>query len=156
MPDLHLVLTGSASRRIRFDRPRLRRLLDAALAESPHAEGPCALTVLLVDDTESQRLHADHFSDPTPTDVMTFPDGSQDPVTGRLLLGDLAVGVGVARREAAARGRPAGDELTLYILHGLLHLLGFDDITPAKRRRMWAAQHRLMASIGVTIESAPC
>lgn len=156
MTDLHLVFTGSAGRRIRFDRPRLRRVLTAALAESAHAHQACALSVLLVGDAESQRLHAEHFHDATPTDVMTFPDGSEDLASGRLLLGDLAVGVDVARREAERRDRAAGDELTLYILHGLLHLIGYDDVTPAKRRRMWAAQRRLLAAEGIAIENQPC
>lgn len=152
---MHLVITGTA-RPIRLDRRRVARLLTAALAESAWADEDCSLNVLLVGDAASRRLHADHFNDPTPTDVMTFPDGSRDPATGRLLLGDLAVGVGVARREAEVRGRDAGDELTLYILHGLLHLLGYDDVTAAKRRRMWAAQRRLLAVEGIIIEPAPC
>ncbi len=155
MPGLHLLIQGSP-RPARLDRARLRRVLDSALAESAHADEACSLTVRLVGDAESRRLHADHFADPTPTDVMTFPDGGPDPATGRLHLGDLAVGVGVARREAAARGRDAGDELTLYILHGLLHLLGYDDVTSAKRRRMWAAQRRLLAAEGIIIEAQPC
>jgi probable rRNA maturation factor len=86
---------------------------------------------------------------------MTFPDGSADPASGRLLLGDLAVCVDVAAREAKARGRPLADELTLYCLHGLLHLIGYDDVTAAKQKRMWNAQRRLLASEGIVIEATP-
>jgi probable rRNA maturation factor len=111
-----------------------------------------SLTILLVGDQESARLHAQHFNDPTTTDVMTFPDGSANPATGILHLGDLAVCVDVAAREGTSRGRSTGDELTLYCLHGLLHLIGYDDVTPKKQARMWQAQRRLLAKVGIGIE----
>lgn len=154
--NLQLTIINRSSTRRPLDRRRLRRVLDLALAESAWSASVCTLTVMLVDDAESRRLHDDHFRDPTPTDVMTFPDGTVDPADGHVHLGDLAVGVEVARREAELRGRPHGDELTLYALHGLLHLLGYDDVTAAKRRRMWAAQHRLLAAVGIAIEEQPC
>ncbi|GDY12581.1 hypothetical protein LBMAG53_14590 [Planctomycetota bacterium] len=113
------------------------------------------LVVRLVDDAESARLHGEHFSDPTPTDVMTFPDGSHDPASGRLLLGDLAIGIEVARRVAAARGRRAADEVVLYVLHGALHLLGYDDHEPADLAAMWAEQRRILAEVGIDLEPTP-
>ena len=128
-------------------------MLDAALAGARITDA--ALTILLVADAEAAELHSTHFADPTTTDVMTFPDGSDDPASGRRLLGDLAVCVDVAEREARTRGRPLADELTLYCLHGLLHLIGYDDITPAKQQRMWKAQRRLLAAEGIIIEARP-
>jgi probable rRNA maturation factor len=128
-------------------------VLDAALAGARIRDA--ALTILLVADAEAAELHGAHFADPTTTDVMTFPDGSRDPASGRLLLGDLAVCVDVAAREAAARGRPVADELTLYCLHGLLHLVGYDDVTPAEQQRMWKAQRRLLAAEGIPLELRP-
>jgi probable rRNA maturation factor len=150
-----LTIIDRSSSRPRFDRRRLRRVLETALVEARCRPEFCALTVLLVDDAESARLHDQHFSIPEATDVMTFPDGGMDPDLGRQHLGDLAVGVGVARREAKARGRSPGDELILYILHGLLHLLGHDDVTVARRKRMWSAQRRLLATIGIKLEASP-
>jgi probable rRNA maturation factor len=152
-PRLALDVIDRSGGRPRIGRARLQRVLDAALAEAGIARA--SLTVLLVGDGESGRLHEAHFSDPTPTDVMTFPDGEVDPESGLLHLGDLAVGVAVARREAVARGRPLADELTLYVLHGLLHLLGYDDVSAAKLRRMWAAQRRLLQGVGIGIEEHP-
>ena len=86
---------------------------------------------------------------------MSFPDGSTDPESGARLLGDLAVGVQVAERVAAERGRPVADELALYILHGLLHLLGYDDEDEADAREMWTVQRRLLAGAGIVIEDEP-
>lgn len=136
-----------------LDRALVRRAVAAALAED--GMDGCALTVLLVDDAGSARLHGEHFGDPTPTDVMTFPDGQDDPESGRHRLGDLAVGVGVARREAARRGVPVAHELALYVLHGVLHLLGHDDADPRDQEEMWQVQRRLLAPLGIAIEEKP-
>ena len=141
--------TGRAT----YDLAQIQQVVDAALAED--GMRGCALTVLLVDDAASAELHAEHFAAPEPTDVMTFPDGSVDPATGLTLLGDLAVGVDVAIRAAAERGRPASAELTLYILHGVLHLLGYDDVDPADQQAMWDVQRRLLADVGISLEAEP-
>jgi probable rRNA maturation factor len=150
MPRLALTILNRSGKRPRYGRARLQRVLDAATKEAGIRRA--SLTILLVDDKESAALHGQHFSDPTTTDVMTFPDGSENPATGILHLGDLAVCVDVAAREGAARERSAGDELTLYCLHGLLHLIGYDDVTPKKQTRMWQAQRRLLGKVGIVIE----
>jgi rRNA maturation RNase YbeY len=138
----------------RFGRARARALLERALIDAGH-QGRHLLTVRLVDDVTACELHRDHFNDPTTTDVMTFPDGDQDPASRCLRLGDLAVCVDVARREASARGRTVADELTLYILHGMLHLLGYDDMDDDSRQIMWDEQRRLLATIGIPLEERP-
>ena len=78
---------------------------------------------------------------------MTFPDGSRDPQAG-LLLGDLAVCVPVARREARQRQRTVADELTLYILHGVLHLRGHDHVKARDAERMERAEIRILRRLG--------
>ncbi len=136
-----------------LDHARIQAVVDAALAEDGMTD--TQLTVLVVDDAESARLHGEHFADPAPTDVMTFPDGSTDPETGCHRLGDLAVNAAEAARIAAERGRTAADELTLYVLHGVLHLLGYDDLDPGDQREMWAVQRRLLAGVGIALEAEP-
>lgn len=139
--------------RAHSDTERMQRVVDAAIAAD--GLGPSALTVLLVDDAESARLHHLHFNSPDSTDVMTFPDGSVDPETGRTHLGDLAVCVDVAERAARERGHSTSDELTLYVLHGVLHLLGYDDVDPEDQAAMWAEQRRLLATVGIALEAEP-
>ena len=80
-------------------------------------------------------LHERYAGVPGPTDVLAFPL-ADDPV----LLGEVLVSAETARREAAARGHPAYDELLLYAVHGVLHLVGHDDHEPADRRRMRAGR----------------
>ena len=139
--------------RAHCDIERIQRVVDAAIAAD--GLGPSALTVLLVDDGESSRLHQLHFNSPDTTDVMTYPDGSVDPETGRTHLGDLAVCVDVAERAALERGRRTSDEVTLYVLHGVLHLLGYDDVDPDDQAAMWAEQRRLLATVGIALEAEP-
>ena len=108
MPRLALTLLNRSGSKPRYGRARLQRVLDAAVAEA--GIDRASLTILLVADSESAELHAQHFHDPTTTDVMTFPDGSENPATGIVHLGDLAVCVDVAAREAQSRGRNTADE----------------------------------------------
>lgn len=135
-----------------LDRALAQRAVDAALATDGLAGG--SLTVLLVDDAASAELHGQHFDDPTPTDVMTFPDGTEHPDDGLIHHGDLAIGVEVARRVAAARGRPVGDELILYLVHGVLHLLGHDDHHDEDRAAMWDLQRQVLGPLGIDIGQA--
>jgi len=142
------VIDESAGR-VRLPIAKTRAVVAAALAEA--GMGPSTLTVLIVDAAGSAALHRQHFADPEPTDVMTFPDGGTDPLSGRVHLGDLAVCADVAMTMAGEHGLRPGDELCLYVLHGVLHLTGYDDVTPGKLRRMWAAQRRLLAAVGITL-----
>jgi probable rRNA maturation factor len=148
-----IAIVNQSGRKPELELAMVQRVVDAALAEDRLDH--CMLTVLLVDDGESAKLHAKHFEDPEPTDVMTFPDGATDPETGLRHLGDLAVGVDVASRVAQERGRSEADEVCLYILHGVLHLLGYDDEDERDQREMWAIQKRLLATVGIALEDEP-
>ena len=81
-------------------------------------------------------------SDPTVTDVITFPGDSEDG-----LAGEICVSVNRAEAEAAARGEPLARELTLYLVHGWLHLVGFDDVEDADRRAMRQAEEETMNAV---------
>lgn len=94
------------------------------------------VVVALVDDETIAELHERYLGVPEPTDVLSFPHG------------EIVVSGDTARREAAARGIPPLHELVLYVVHGALHLAGHDDRTPAARRRMRAAERRVLAELG--------
>jgi probable rRNA maturation factor len=153
MPRLRLTVISETAPRIRLQRARLQALLERVLAEARIRRA--SLTVLLVDEAESARLHLLHFGDPAATDVMSFPDGTPAQRRGGVHLGDLAVCVAVARRAAVGHGMGLSEELTLYILHGLLHLVGYDDRSARGLARMWAAQRRLLATVGIRLARTP-
>lgn len=110
------------------------------------------LSIAFLTDPALAQVHADFMDDPTATDVITFEG---DPAAG--LAGEICVSadtaakyVGLplagrpARRQAPALPGKFAAELTLYVVHGWLHLSGYDDLRPAKKRRMRAAETRAM------------
>jgi len=84
------------------------------------------------------------------TDVISFPDGEFDPETECVHLGDILVSIETARNEAKSRRKRVRDEIVLYALHGLLHLLGMTDTDEASRRAMFRAQRNELARYGIT------
>ncbi len=98
------------------------------------------LSLVILGATAMGRLHASFLNDPSPTDVITF-DG--DPTLGAA--GEVCVCADVAWDYVLAHGVDFARELTLYLVHGYLHLAGFDDTRPAVKRAMRAAEKRAMA-----------
>ena len=74
------------------------------------------------------------------TDVITFDHGS----TSSHLFGDIAISVADAIKQSREFGTEWPEEVSRYVIHGILHLLGYDDLTPAKRRVMKQAENRLV------------
>jgi probable rRNA maturation factor len=116
----------------------------AQAAEVLRGEGRAGrVDVAVVCDREIAALNRRFLRRAGPTDVLSFPLGGPG---GHL--GDVVVSGETARREAARRGVPARAELHLYVVHGVLHLLGYDDRAPGPRRRMIAAEERYGAYRG--------
>lgn len=116
-----------------------RQAAEAALREAG-AEG--AITVLLADDATVRRLNSDHRSKAKPTNVLSFPGG----MPGHL--GDIALALGVVRREARQNGRRPADHLAHLVAHGALHLAGHDHLEAGEARRMEQAEARVMRRLG--------
>ena len=135
---------------IRNAHPRLRfaqrevaaamALLDGHAAKFLGGCPPGELSLVFLTDPALARIHADFMDDPTATDVITFEG---DRTAG--LAGEVCVSADTARAYAEAQDRDFATELTLYVVHGWLHLAGYDDLQPAKKRRMRAAEKRAMA-----------
>jgi probable rRNA maturation factor len=130
----------------RFDRRllarRARRLL-AALA-LPRAE----LSLALVSDDAIAALNTAHRRKRGPTDVLSYSllEGAHAAQRGALL-GDVVIGVGVAARQAREVGHSLNDELLRLLIHGVLHLLGFDHERPNDARRMRAKERALWKAV---------
>jgi len=97
------------------------------------------LSLAFLTDAALARLHADFLDDPSTTDVITF-EGNPALASA----GEICVSVDTARTFATTHDRPFSEELTLYLVHGWLHLAGYDDLKPANKRRMRAAEKRAM------------
>ena len=93
--------------------------------------------VAIVDDGTIAELHERFLDVPGPTDVLSFPHG------------EIVVSADTARREGNARGVPPLHELMLYVVHGALHLDGYNDKRPKERARMRAAERRILKGLGI-------
>jgi len=105
--------------------------------------------VLLVDDAAMADAHERHCGVAGTTDVITFDLAEGAGASGAPLDVDLVVCVDEARRQASARGIPARREVLLYVVHGVLHCLGYDDHDEAASAAMHAREDEVLAAIGV-------
>jgi probable rRNA maturation factor len=111
---------------------RARRLL--TLLRRPDAE----LSLLLVSDAVMRRLNREWRGVDRPTDVLAFAQAEGPGGAPAGLLGDVVISLDTARRQAAERRTPVGAELDRLLIHGVLHLLGYDherSATEARRMR---------------------
>ena len=115
--------------------PAARRRAKAGACAAPAGE----LSVTFLTDPALARLHADYLDDPTTTDVITFEG---DEPLGHA--GDVCVSVDTALAYAKKHDLPFAEELLRYVIHGWLHLAGYDDLEPRKKRRMRAAEERAL------------
>jgi len=117
-------------------RPLLRRLkASLPLLPCPLPAELTAIQFVLVDRATMARVHGNFLGDPTETDVITFP------------YGEILVCPAVAQDRAVEYGFEIEQEVLLYALHGLLHLAGHDDATPALAKEMAQAQERLLKQV---------
>ena len=120
--------------------PFLRRVVAATLA---HVARPdMAVSLLLTDDAEIAALHAEHLDDPTPTDVISFLIDDE---------AEIVVSCETARRVARECGHSARAEIALYVVHGILHTTGHDDVRARDRVRMRAAERAVMRALRLEV-----
>lgn len=119
---------------MRMPEREVRRI--AALVCRRERVRTASFSIVLTGDRTIARLHRKHFGDPSVTDVITFPLD-----VGRFEA-EIYIDVDQARRQALRYGVTLRDELTRLVVHGILHTLGYDDRTPAKRAAMFAVQER--------------
>jgi probable rRNA maturation factor len=137
--------------KLRLSRPAITaaiHALDAAAATATDcARGtwklaPGELSLAFLTDAALARLHADFLDDPTTTDVITFPGAAEHGQAG-----EVCISVDTAREYAVRHGTDLSAELTLYVVHGYLHLSGYDDLKPATRRQMRAGERQALAAL---------
>ena len=115
-------------------------LAEAALRAEGVTAGECNL--VFVDPDEMARLNAEHMGEEAPTDVLSFPlDGADPDPVGTRLVGDVVVCPAYAARNAAPDGG-----LALLVVHGVLHLLGYDHADAVDAARMQARERELLAA----------
>ena len=130
-----------------------RQALADALRGRPISVGARpVIGIRLTDDDEQRRLNCTHRGKDAPTNVLAFlladladplPPGSP------LLLGDIVLALETVRGEAEAQGKPLADHLRHLVVHGVLHLLGFDHESEAEAAAMEALEVEILGVLGV-------
>ena len=124
----------------------LRRAARAAFRASPPSGRSFSVTLVLIEDEEMRDLNRLWRGKDAPTNVLSFPaDADRD----RGFLGDIVVAYETAHSEAKERGISFVDHVSHLVVHGMLHLLGFDHADDADALRMERVERVALASIGV-------
>jgi len=138
--------------RVPVDEERLRAAVSAVLTDAfalPPARGNISIAV--VDDATIHELNRRFLAHDYPTDVLSFllEEG------GNLIEGEIIVSADTAATAAAKFGWSAENELLLYVIHGALHLVGYDDQSPADAALMRAQEARHLARFGLQLPAPP-
>lgn len=132
----------------------LRRAAEAVL-RAQNAPAGSSLSVVVTGDDAVRDLNARYRGVDAPTDVLSFP--ADPPLAPEAepfpYLGDIIIAYPRAHAQASAAGHTVEAELLLLVVHGVLHLLGFDHDTPEARARMWQAQAEALRAVGAPITS---
>jgi probable rRNA maturation factor len=139
---LTLEINDARWRMLRGLSARLKKAVGAALAAAD-ADQRANLTLLLTTDKRVQALNHDFRGKDQPTNVLSFPAGTDG------YLGDIAIAYGVTAKEAKAEGKSVLDHATHLAVHGVLHLLGYDHITPRQAKVMEPMETRILAGLNI-------
>ena len=139
----------------------MRDCINKALLEE-QVNVPCEINILLTDETGIQTLNLDLRGIDAPTDVLSFPmfelipgafspNGLLDVETRRLPLGDIAISLPQAQKQAEEYGHSLGRELGFLTVHSILHLLGYDHIDESvQKAQMRAREEAILSQLGLT------
>jgi len=108
-----------------------------------------ALSVLMTDDEAVRILNRDWRGKDSPTNVLSFPSDMPVIPGEPDFLGDIALARETLEREATLDGKPLDDHLRHLVVHGVLHLLGYDHIEKAEAEEMETTETRILAGLGV-------
>lgn len=125
------------------DEPRLRRAIEVVFGGE--SIGRARVSLAVVDDAVIRRLNRQYLDEDDATDVLSFPLGRK----GGKLEGEVVVSAETAAACAPDYGWPAADELLLYVIHGALHLAGYDDESPEEQAEMRRCERKYLAAFGV-------
>jgi probable rRNA maturation factor len=125
------------------DEARMRRAVEMILEDESISEA--LVSVAVVDDATIRRLNRRYLDHDWATDVLSFVLEQSNG----WLEGEVVVGAQTAQRAAAQYGWPAADELLLYLIHGVLHLVGCDDRAPDERAAMRSREKKYLARFGL-------
>jgi probable rRNA maturation factor len=155
---------------LRVDRRALTRAIATLDANAADFRGGCPageLSLVFLPDAALAQLHADFLGDPAPTDVITFAGNLAHAFAGEICISadaarrQLRCPIRASKSRSSARMAPSlaksdpeefSSELLLYVIHGWLHLAGYDDVQPSKKREMRRAEIRALKRVRLSLD----
>lgn len=132
-------------RKVRVHLRRVKRAAEQALKREFGGLAGCELNLLITDNQRIARFHWRHMKIKGPTDVMAFGMREGKKIAGsRSVLGDVVLSAEIAKQMARKLGIGVQQEVERYAVHGILHLLGYRDDTPARSRKMHKKQEEIL------------
>ncbi len=156
---LHIETQTKSWGKVKGLEKRLQAAAELTLAALPSTLAPAAAkaqaTLLLTTDAAVQKLNKEFRGKDKATNVLSFPQFDRKDLSkmarciGDIYVGDIAVAYGTVVKEAKAEGKSELDHLTHLLIHGLLHLFGYDHDTNSKASQMERLEKQIMATLGL-------
>lgn len=163
---MELYLEDLQNQKFPFDPLQIAEKVAACALEQENCPYDAEISLTLVDDDEIRVLNRTHRGIDRPTDVLSFPlvpfeypadyafleetDDCFDPDTGLLMLGDIVIAVPHVFAQAESYGHPVLREFAFLVAHSMLHLLGYDHMTPEEAPQMEKKQEQILESLSIT------
>lgn len=132
----------------------LEEIVNTILLSVGHANN-ISLSISFVNNSEMIILNEKYYGYAQSTDVLSFEANEIDPETGRLILGDIVICYPHVQNQSSILNNNLFDELKLMVIHGLLHLLGYDHDDEIKKSKMWQLQDKILKMNKIQLNQLP-
>ena len=149
MTDLDVITQAGDWSRLDNPEELVRRAVEAAVAVADRAAPDAEISLLLTDDAGVRALNRDWRGKDKATNVLSFPTPVQPGPPGPCHLGDIALAYETLAREAEAQSKTLADHLSHLVVHGTLHLLGYDHELEAEAEIMEGLEVKALATLGI-------
>lgn len=115
----------------------------------------CEMSIVFINDEEISDYYRHYFGYTKSTDVLSFPSGDVNPENGYIHLGDILISYPFVKNQAESLSNDISAEIALMIIHGTLHLLGFDHADDSQKKEMWTIQGEILKQLDIQITKLP-
>ncbi len=113
------------------------------------------VTISFINDDEMKELYLRYFGYAQSTDVLSFEAGEIDPQSGKEIMGDIVICYPYVDHQSHNLGNELFQEIKLMVVHGMLHLLGYDHMTEDQKSEMWQSQNEILLANGIKLNQLP-
>lgn len=113
------------------------------------------VTINFINEDEMKELYNKYFGYAQSTDVLSFEAGELDPESGKEIMGDIVICYPFVAHQSLMLGNDLLDEIKLMVVHGMLHLLGYDHMTEDQKSNMWQSQNEILLANGIQLNQLP-